>query len=360
MGAPTWIASRIEGVNWSLFKSWHATLAASLVLALGAWLVLGDGEPGSRDAANAPFRVATGIASLATIVVLALYPVRKYAQRRGYSPELRWEVPVEKLERARSRLQDVENRARSGELRDRARVTQAVREVLSSEGVSRVLRAEVVDAPSERTARSVLRIETRWREPLGRMSAWMHAHIYYGLAAAFLVFFHGGGRSGSLLGHLLNGLSAIVFASGIAGLALWTAGPTWLARRERDVSLEKAAALRGHFARKIAAARKEAEAAAAERWRDLAPRIDALERGGPRYPALAASLVDVLPADPAEARSKLRDLVVLCGQRSRIEQEWRGLARLYLLVHAWRVVHVPAAILLLVLIAIHVVSVVWY
>ena len=55
----------------------------------------------------------------------------------------------------------------------------------------------------------------------------------------------------------------------------------------------------------------------------------------------------------------VRDLLVLHGQRGRIEAEWARLARLRTVLNAWRLVHVPCSVALLALVLVHVLSI-WY
>ena len=47
-------------------------------------------------------------------------------------------------------------------------------------------------------------VEVENREPLGRVATWLHAHLYYGLAAGVLVWLHGGGSFESPMGATLN------------------------------------------------------------------------------------------------------------------------------------------------------------
>ncbi|MEO6596730.1 MAG: hypothetical protein ABIP94_18440, partial [Planctomycetota bacterium] len=158
----------------------------------------------------------------------------------------------------------------------------------------------------------------------GRLASWLHAHVYYGVAAAAIVWFHGGMRSATTMGFLLNALSYFVIASGLLGAFFWTFGPTWLTRAEREISIEKAYALAAHYDRKVA------EATA----------------------ALAA-------ATPADGERLGRELSTLQGQRDSVRREQRRLDVYRNLLRFWRLFHVPCSILLLALVAVHVLSI-WY
>jgi hypothetical protein len=344
-------------VNLALLKSRHAIVAAIVIVAGLVAVVLGA-VPGARDAGNGTWLVVSGSVLLFLFGILFLYPVRKYAQRRGYSPEYRLEVPIETLESARSAVRSVDLRVAAAELRDRASALREATLALKSSGAGRVLRARAVRDPLRPGG---FKIETIWREPLGRVSGWMRAHIAYGLAASVFVVLHGGGRMTSTLGVLLNSLSALVIVSGIVGLVLWIFGPTWLTDRERDLSIEKAAALRRHLARRISRQREAVAAIATETGQpNLVRDIDALAGSGSRFASRATTLLESLPRTLGEKIAQVRDHIVLVGQARRVEAEWRSLSKLWFFLHAWRIIHVPAAIVLLACVLIHVVAVVIY
>jgi hypothetical protein len=229
-----------------------------------------------------------------------------------------------------------------------------------------------------------LRLVVSPRERLGRLASWLHAHLWYGFAAAAVVWFHGGGRCGTTMGLLLNALSAFVIGSGIVGALLWTFGPTWLTRAERELSVEKATALREHFARKIAeaealpqtkadeavAALAAAQQAAADTARKAAdPTLagkdleaakkaakkadDELKKAQQKAEAAAAAI-------PAETERLRPELAVLRGQAALVDREAARLLRWRALLRGWRLLHVPCSIALLALVAVHVLSIWWY
>jgi hypothetical protein len=313
---------RRAAVNLGLYRSRHAAFAALLVLAFLGWHLLAPLPFGSRDDGNVWFLLATGWVAVALYVALALYAVRRAAHRLRLSPEFGWKVKLPDLERAQSQLAVLQNRVVARELRTRASIRLAAAQVLRRTGTSRVLRIGV-----ERDPETIgqWRLHVGPREPLGRLANWLHAHLYYGVAAAVVVWFHGGLRTATTMGLLLNALSCFVIASGLLGIALWTFAPKRLGAAEREVSLEKAFALRAHYERKVAAA---GTALAAAAGRDDAARLQ-------------------------------RDLAVLQGQRDRIERHWRRLAVLRAALRGWRLLHVPCSLLLLALVAVHVLSI-WH
>jgi hypothetical protein len=55
----------------------------------------------------------------------------------------------------------------------------------------------------------------------GRMSAWLSAHIYIGIIAAFAIFFHSGLQLGGPLSAWLLIFFSLTVASGLMGSAPW-------------------------------------------------------------------------------------------------------------------------------------------
>lgn len=306
-------------MNLGILRSWHLLPAAAVVGPLLAWH-LADPRPfGSRDDENVAYLLTTGWVAVALYATLAMYAVRRAAHRLRLSPEFGWKVGLPALERAQSRLRELQNRVTRRELAGRRDVSRAARSILVEEGVQRVLRVAVTP---DRSALGMLRVQGMPREPLGRLAAWLQSHVWLGVAAAIVVWFHGGGRIGTPMGVLLNVLSLVVIASGIAGALLWSAGPAWLTRAERELTIEKALALTEHYARKVTAC--EAQLAAAS------------------------------PEDAERLRSELD---ILRGQQQLVHAEAARLGWYRSLLRGWRLFHVPVSVLLLALVAVHVVSI---
>ena len=351
-------------MNLSLFKSYHALVAALLLGTFFAWFSLADFSPG-RENSKVTFLLWTGWVAFGFYVLLVLYSVRKHAHRLGLTPEFRMEVPVAKLERAQARLSEIRWRIDAGQLRKKSQIQRAAKRVLKEERVSRILRISVTKQPSKEPP---LLLRVGWTQPIAPASKWMHAHIYYGLAAAIMVWLHGGGNFSSPMGFLLNALSYLVIGTGFLGIILWVFGPSWLTRRERDLSIEKAFYLRKHYAHKVVKAAGELQEAlvgSGGEYADFGARVGRefkrVARSGSRFAAFSRSLLDELPEGlPKDQKSKVQEVLVLLGQRRNVESEWRALSRVWVCLNVWRVVHVPASILLMVLVVIHIVSVFWY
>ncbi len=435
-------------MNLDLFRSRHAAIAAAIVALLLVWHWLSPFPFGSRDDANVLYLLTTGWVAVAGYLILALYAVRRAAHRLRLSPEFQWKVALPTLEQAQSQLRELQNRMGRGEVVGRAAATAEAKRILQASGTQRTLRVTVCPDPRQLGR---LTLEVGPRQPLGTLASWLHAHIFYGLGAALVVWFHGGARCGSTMGLWLNALSAFVIGSGLLGAVLWSLGPTWLTRAERELSIEKAFALREHLAGKLVRARAlpqqeaddkrreadEATALAAQATRDAertersadeleasqrkaaekAVEVSRLERwlrestaaGGDGGATTATALQEQLDAareaaqkaasdatrtarspaeltaakkaaqkktDEAQKAAKKADelraaiptrtaelqpqVVVLEGQLAAVAREAARLDRYRMLLRGWRVLHVPASVALLGLVAVHVLSIYYY
>lgn len=331
-------------MNRSLLSSVHG-LAALLVVggfaALAAFgpLPVGRAPQGQRD-----YLLWSGWIALALYLAAYAYVLRKYAHKLGYSPEFGLQVRKESMDAAQQKLGALRDRVAARSLADKGQILAAARGILRETGCAKVLEVRVA-----RDEAGLLRLETRRTEPLARTARWLHAHAYYGLGAGLLSFLHGGARFETPMGVALNGLTILVLASGVVGLGLWMAGPAWLTREERDLSIEEAFVLDRHYARKLEAERArlaETDPALAAEYAasrpaaaDLGARLQAACGGG------------------ADGEKRSRDLLALAGQRRRVASELRRLERVRFAINAWRPVHLPASIALLAAILVHVVSI---
>lgn len=361
-------------MNLAFLRSTHAIVAIVPVGAFALWHFVATRPFGDRSDENVAFLLTTGWVAVAAYVALALYAARRAAHRLRITPEFGWEAKLPQLERAQSDLSELESSVARREVTSRAVVRQRAQRILREHGVHRVLRVR-----TERVAGAfgAVRVAVEPRNALGTMASWLSAHVWYGIAAALLVWFHGGGRSGSTMGLLLNGLSYFVIGSGLLGAAFWALGPTWLTRAERELSLEKASALRGHFDRKCAAA-AEALATAPSRREQAAADVEAKAATAAAATAAAEGSKDkqltkakkeadkdlkkakaAVAAIDKEAATLPEELQVLEGQRDRVRRESARLERYRLLLRGWRLFHVPCSIALLALVAVHVLSI-WY
>jgi len=330
-------------MNRTLLLSIHGLVAILVVgglvaLALTGRVTIGRAPQGQRD-----YLLWTGWIALALFFAAYAYVLRKYAHKLGYSPEFRRQVARNAMDQAEQRLGVLRDRIAAKTLTDRSQILDAARAILRETGCGRVLVVRVANDSAGGPA-----LFTQRTEPLARTARWMHAHVYYGLGAGILTFVHGGGHFSTPMGIALNGLTLVVVLTGLVGLGFWLVGPGWLTKEERDLSIEEAFVLDRHYTRRV-----EAEAAKlGEKDKELAAALMSAAPPG----NLAGRLIAVLaPAPDAERRA--RDLLTLIGQRGRVAAELARLQRVKFAMNAWRLVHIPASIVLLAVITAHVLSI---
>jgi hypothetical protein len=368
-------------MNLGVFASRQALWAALAVGALYAWHAADPQPFGDRGDANVTYLLTTGWLATACYVALALYAARRAAHRLRLSPEFAWRASLPQLERAQSALASLQQRILRREIAGKGPVRREADRILRAHGVRRVLAVAVAPDPQ---ARGALALRIGPREPLGRLAAWLHMHVWWGLAAALIVWFHGGARTGSTMGFWLNALSAVVIVSGFVGAVLWAVAPALLTAAEREWSVEKAFALREHFARKLAEAQQapasrarqaaeaaaEAEAKAAKSATEAArtdldaKALDAARKAAKKDADAAAKARSKAEAAAAAIQAETArlqpEVATLQGQLAAATAEARRLGRHRLLLRGWRVLHVPCSIALLALVAVHVYGVCYY
>jgi hypothetical protein len=334
--------------NTSLFRSLLALYAGiALVIvfaALGFRLPPPWHAGGPRSA-----MLVSGWATFGSMLVLFGYVLRKYMHKLGYSPEFRRRITLETFEGFEKRL----NRLREECLREQIRDPAAIRARLSAvlEGVEGVQRVDIVpgDGPN-----ALPRLVARPTEPFGRTARWLHAHLYFGVLFAVLVLLHARAGFHSPLGVLLNGTAALLTLTGVVGIALWSVGPTWLSRKEREhkLSIEQAFVFRKHYKAKVTAALSALSSAPRAALEELWKARRAADFGARARLALAG------PAfSEAETLAAGREACVLMGQYRRVLSALRATTRVRLLYMGWRYIHIPCAVWMLALAALHAFSV---
>jgi hypothetical protein len=284
------------------------------------------------------------------MVAVVVYSLRKFIHRLGWSPEFRMRTPVEALERAQTRMNEIRRAIMLGHLKSQSEVERQANRVLREEGAHRICRAAAKRGESDGPA---FEIEIRPTEPLGRVSKWLHFHAYVGLATGVVLYVHGGGTFESPMGAILNGLTLLIILTGVLGIVLFALGPRWMTRAERDMNFEEAFVLARSLKEKI----KEAYAALPE---NQVTEFRSAERSRSTSVVVQqTALMKIVELDP-QSEKDLQDVMVLVGQRRRILQDLRQASRVRLLINAWRLVHIPATILLMGFVAVHVFSVWWY
>lgn len=334
-------------MNRSLFLSKHGPLAATLVVAfMGCFVVLG--APLGREVESSrTLLLATGWTTLTMMLIVMAYVLRKYAHRGRYSPEFRLKVDYAKLESADKRIRALRQKINTGALGNARSIENEAQRILKEEGVHRVNRA-VVEAGPPGGDPWIVRI--RPTEPLGRVARWMHMHAAYGTAFGFMLLMHSGASPQSTFGWVLAGLGYFVFATGLIGIVLWAYGPRWMTAREEDLSIEEATAFQASLVRKRGEALGTLDKDAAKQLRSLmgrnAPKVDKVR-----------SVLKTLAARAPEQGDRFQDIAALISQERTVATELRALRRVRASFTTWKLVHIPAAVLLTGLVAVHVISV---
>jgi len=332
-------------MNITLFKSVHAFFAAGILIGFWLWNRQSMLPFGREANLSAIYLLWSGWVALILYIIVVLYSLRKYVHKLGWSPEILLKAPVQAIENTKKKLSHLRTQILAGELANKSEIQKRALAVLKEEKVYQVLRLKIRKGVHGKPR---FIIELHPKEPLARLSKWMHAHLFYGLTSAGLVWLHGGGNFESWMGLLLNGLSYLVIITGLIGIVFWTFGPSWLTDLEKDLTIEKASVLRNHFKKKV-------EECSTGLSRDVLSKFGSLSWSPRKFTIQIKSFLK----EHADAQD-LEDLSILMGQQRLVEREWRFLSRARFWLNLWRFIHVPAAIVLMVVVLIHVISIWWY
>ena len=345
-------------MNTSLFRSWHLLWGSLVVVGFVAWPYLADPviQTSWRQEYRFTFLLVSGWTASGLMVIVALYSLRKHIHWLGLSPETRNVPSTAHLEKAGTRINALRREIRQGLVQERSEILEKARRIITDEGMNRAVRVSVVVGTE---AGLPFDVEVQNREPLGRVATWMHAHLYYGLAAGVLVWLHGGGSFESPMGATLNITSLTVIITGVIGIFLYALGPRWLTRLERDLSFEEAFVLDKSFRKKLVETIAGLDADSSLH-RPIRALLREARRGGDGYPEMARALLQEARSSDEATQELVRDVTVLGGQAQRVGRDLRGLSRVKFWMNAWRAVHIPSSVLLLGLIVIHIASVYWY
>ena len=331
-------------MNTSFFKSWYAVVALLVIASFAAWLLAAGIVPGNRPGGDRSFLLASGCVAFALMVCVTLYTLRKRLYQLRLSPETRNRIPHSKLEHAESLLNELRGKILQGAVSDKGDVTRLARNAMREAGVARIART-VVEKGREGEPPFVIHVFPT--EPLGRVAKWLHAHLYLGIAFGAMVWFHGGGSLSSPMAATMTFLSAVVVVTGLAGVFLFALGPGWITAREQDLSLEKAFVLEASLGRELAVARKALD----ERAHGLVRKLDATSR---RFRKSCFEALQAFGTEDRDGRKKMEEYLILLSQKERVGNVLSSLSRVKFWINAWRVVHIPASIVLFGVVVIHV------
>lgn len=357
-------------MNTTLFKTPYLPAGALICAAFLTWWILGGFTLGRGAQGDVGYLLWTGWIAVALYVAVIVYVGRKYVHRVK-KPPTREEVKKAQAatDRASARIKEVEREILSGTLRAESDIRDRAEAIVKQEGVWKFSRPYLVPGEEGQPA---YRIELRSNEPAGRVAVWLHAHLYFGIAAAVLVILHGGFVLTTPMGLLLNLLSVVVTVTGVFGVYYWAKGPLLLTRAEDKLTIEESFSLEQHFARKLSEAfaepKKDPEKEVDKAYeKDKAVYDEVIKlrpfaiatKEEPSAETVRAQLESVLSDDPKIAEAQ-RAVTVLIAQRAKVGAELKRLSRIRFLINAWRVVHVPASIALVGILLIHIFTVWWY
>ena len=229
-------------------------------------------------------------------------------------------------------------------------ILRQANQVVATARVRGIRRVDLVEqtAPTGEKLRAVV---ARHREPFGRLEAWLEVHAALGTVAALGVLPHARLHVSSPLGAWMVALTLIVLVSGATGLVLFRLAPAWQARHEFGIPFEEAGTLLADWSVALSAVeRRLPEATRGRVARFLGG--DVVPRG--------VEIRALLAAEPSESMAAARDVLVLAGTRAALLRATLPSRRVDLFLHAWRWVHVPASVVLLALVAVHLLQVRWF
>lgn len=361
-----------RALNWTLFRSWHGAIALAVLGGTLAALYWTGATPGRGPGSQRGFLLTTGWVAFGLFAIVMAYVVRKHMHARGYSPEfwmrpalegdekkrtpkqkvaVRQERAVRREEAAELRLNELRAQIRLGALREQKEIQRRADDILASEGAARLFRVDVVPEGGS------FALLTRPTEPLGRLARWLHAHLYYGLAAMAVVGLHGGLVPTTPMAWLLELGTVLVVLTGLWGIATWTRGPSWMTAKERELGLtiEMAHALDFSLRLSLQGALDEV----AEGTRVELSRLSSSPAS--RFPEALASARQELESETDETKKRaVGDALILIGQVWHVRGRLKQLQFVRWTFQGWRGLHVPLAWFFLGVIGLHVLAVWWY
>jgi hypothetical protein len=201
------------------------------------------------------------------------------------------------------------------------------------------------------------------------LSAWLSAHVYFGLSLLFLATLHCAFQFGWNVHTLAYALMVVVIASGLFGIFAYTRYPRMVTANRLGATqtqmLGQIAAIDGEIRQailnmddavvKLVAPATEHDAIGGRPWRQLSARYPDCPTAGAlrRLDAYARSLRSYEQAD-------VRAILVLLTRKAELLQRVRRDIQYKALMDVWLYVHVPTTFALLVALAAHIIAVFFY
>ena len=290
------------------------------------------------------------------VVVGGMYGAAYVFSLRKWSIKLRFfrdlgHRPEADLDELWSRLQQLNRMIVGGRVSDPRDVRERAEQILARTGTAGV-RKLVIERKDLGQGRVLTLVSTRPREPLGRLEPWLEVHAALGAVGCVASLVHADFALHSPLGWWMTSLSFVVLVTGAFGLVLYRIGPPLLVRASFGIPFEEARVACEDLDR----CARASLAQLGPHWREGLP---ALQRGsaGAGWNQAARKLLD---ATPAEQQEVARDVLVLAGIHRSLWEAARPSRRIDFQLRVWRWVHVPAALLLLGAVLVHVLTVLVY
>lgn len=207
-----------------------------------------------------------------------------------------------------------------------------------------------------------------YRSRLGTLEGWTQSHAYLGIVVVGVILFHSGLRFEDRLALAAFGVLLVVVFSGVVGALLYTVLPMLLTAAEGDASLPDISRELNALGRVMTRAIEGKSAAfqriGTELLRQTRPGLLAgwrllLAREPGRTPP-AAGWERLLGDVPPVERDELNRLLVQSRQRQELRRALLIQQRYRNLLQVWLFLHVPLSFVLLLLVAAHVISALFF
>lgn len=207
----------------------------------------------------------------------------------------------------------------------------------------------------------------RYRGGSGSLETWLQSHLYLGVLSLFVVLFHSGFRFEDDMAVAAFAVLVLVVLTGLFGAVLYTTLPRVLTEVQGDASPEEVSD-DVHRLRRSMARLAEGRSATFRRIRESLDReLEPREWGGwrlvlrpVRRREASGDWTELLRRVEPDEQEDLREMLVRSRQAKELLQRLRLQQRYKNLMEAWLYLHVPLSLGLVVLVAAHVVAVVYY
>lgn len=212
-------------------------------------------------------------------------------------------------------------------------------------------------------------IRKRWyRSRFGTLEQWLQSHIYLGVLALVILFFHTGGRFNDKIAVTTLLLVIVVVLSGIVGAILYAMVPRMLTEVESELTVDEIGDQLNQLARsmaRIASGRsapfqriydellRQTAPGPLAGWRLIVSRLKKKSQQDADWARLIALV-------PREEQEELRQMLVVSRQRRELLLRLVYQQRYKNILEFWLYIHVPFTIALLAFAALHVAAVFYY